>query len=113
MIVSLHAKKLRIPITLLVSFSQREDFIFYHELTKIAEEMPNICIMYSVSQNGKQWDGEKGRISEEMIKKNIVDITVPIYSIVGGVEMVDDTTSLLLQMGIPSDRIKIEYFTGY
>lgn len=110
MIRSVVENKLSTPITLLASFSKKEDIIFYEELKQLENE--KIKVIYTLTKE-KNWDGEKGRITEKMIKKYTKDITNPIFMIAGSVEMVDDINNMLLSMNIPMESIKIDYFTGY
>lgn len=109
-------KKLQIPVTLFVSFTLPEEMIYYDELLSIAKTNKHITVIYTITngeQSKEKWDGEKGRISEELIKRYIKDISKPTYYIVGSPAMVINTEELLEQMGIASQKIKIEQFTGY
>lgn len=111
MITYVSAKKINTPITLLVSFSKKSNFIFYDELVSIARENSNIKIIYTVSKD--TWENEMGRISEELIKKYVLDLHTPEFFVAGGVEMVEDTEELLLHMGVAEKKIRIDIFTGY
>jgi len=116
MITYAHVKKLSIPITLFVSFSTKEDIIFYNELTAISREMPNIKIVYTISHpesSKTKWMGEVGRISEELVKKYVQDIFKPQYFIVGPPAMVAGIEEVVSNMGAANERIFIENFTGY
>lgn len=98
-----------IPITLLASFRKGEDVIFQEELEDIENE--NRKIIYTLTK--EDWKGEKGRISNDMIRKYIKDVEEPIFMIAGGQEFVDAMTDLLAEMGVPLENIRIDYFTGY
>jgi len=116
MITYVAGKKLKIPITLFVSFSVPEEMVFYEELTNIAKENQNIKIVYTITKpelSQKPWPGETGRFSEELIKKYISDITRPTYYIVGPPQMVEGTEKLLEQIGIAPEKVKVEQFIGY
>lgn len=110
MIKNVVENKLSTPITLLASFSKKEDIIFYEELKQLENE--KIKVIYTITKDDV-WKGEKGRITEEMIGKYVKDIKKSIYLIAGGVEMVDDINYMLLSMDVPIENIKIDYFTGY
>lgn len=111
MISFFHEKKYTMPLTLFVSFSKKEQMIFYDMLQKIQQENPFIRIIYTLSQD--IWDKETGRISENLIKKYISDIHSVEYLIAGGEKMVEDTEKMLLDMGIEESKIRIDIFTGY
>lgn len=107
------SKKIGRPITLLASFSEVEDIIFREELESIQEDLQNVKVIYSVSSPKTVWYGERGRIQKDMLYKYVPDVFVPTYFIVGKVEMVDDMYEMLREIDIPSEKIRIEYFTGY
>lgn len=111
MVQYVYEKKLAIPLTLIVSFSKKEDIIFYSELQKIQKENPQIKIIHTLSQD--TWESETGRISQELIKKYISDVQDAAYMIAGSEKMVEDTQDVLLQMGIDQSKIRIDIFTGY
>lgn len=116
MVTFANAKKLSVPITLIVSFSTTDDLIFYKELSDIAKRNPFIKIVYTVSHpegSGIRWMGEMGRISKGVIKKYVQDIFKPQYFIVGPPAMVAAIEEVVRGMGVASERIFIENFTGY
>lgn len=100
---------IKTPMTLLVSFSKKEDMLWFDELKNIENE--NRKIVYTLSQD--DWGKEKGRISESLIKKYVNDTNKPIFMIAGGQEFVDDMNDLLLAIKVPLENIRIDYFTGY
>lgn len=110
------AKKLAIPITMLASFSKVEDMIFYNELTAIANQNQAIKVVYTITQTENSqmlWQGETGRISQDLIKKYVSDPLVPSYYIAGPPKMVEATEELVKSMGVSQDKIKKENFVGY
>lgn len=113
MIKYVAAKKLSTKMILIVSFSYPQDCIYYDELLAIARGNHNIQVIYTITRDVKEWQGETGRISEKLIRRYVLDLNKPTYSIVGFPEMVSDTEELLESMGVPLEKIKIEPFTGY
>ncbi len=122
-----HEKKLKIPMILFANFSTPEEVIFYEELKNIQNNNAYIKVVYIVSHSGKVAQATasridpmiendnfgKGRISEEIIKKYIKDVTKPIFMIAGPPAMVEDVTILLDHIKVPSEKIKVDLFTGY
>lgn len=104
-------QKITTPVTLLVSFSKKEDIIFYDELQDIQKKNKNIKIVYTLSQ--EKWDGEEGRISEKLVKKYVPSFLNAEFMIAGGEQMVYDTEELLLNMKVPQEKIRMDIFTGY
>lgn len=116
MITYAHVKKLSIPITLIVSFSTIEDVVFKEELEDIANKNPHIKVIYTIThpeESKMTWKGETGRISEDLIKKYVPEILTPEYFIVGPPAFVAAIEEVVENMGVPSEKIFIENFTGY
>lgn len=104
------------PITFIVSFSTVEEMIFYDELSRLSKDHPNIKVVYTISrpeQSHNKWDGETGRISEQLIKKYASSILTSTYFIAGSSMMVSSMLDLLEVMGIPDDQVREEQLTGY
>lgn len=95
-------KNLKISITLFVSFSKKEDVLFYDELMDISKPNLNIKIIYSFS-----------RLNEIFIRKNIKNINKHVYYIVGSPSAVSDLEEVVSGMGVSSEKIFIEDFEGY
>lgn len=95
-------KNLKIPITLIASFSKKEDFLFYDELMDISKSNPNIKIIYTLE-----------KITDKLIKKYIKNIKTSLYFIVGSPQAVLELEDIVSIMGVPSEKIFIEDFEGY
>jgi len=95
-------KNLKIPITLIVSFSKKEDFLFLSELLAISKSNPNIKVVYTLK-----------RINGEFIKKHIKNINKHAYFIAGSPSGVSDLEEVASKTGVINDRIFIEDFEGY
>lgn len=108
-------EKLRIRITALISFSSRDELIGYDFLKRIDESNSNIKVIYTVTdlKSSTDWTGETGRISEEMIKKDIVDVYNSYYYIVGPPAMVNAMIEIVEKMGVGKEKIVKENFSGY
>lgn len=113
MIVDLMASPRKYTIYLLASFSKKEEIIFHTEFEEIMKHNKNMHIVYTLSNEDEQWMEEKGRITRELIKKYIPNLTDCYFFIAGGNDMVDDTFFLLQEMGVENKRIKTDTFTGY
>ncbi|MDE2026097.1 MAG: FAD-dependent oxidoreductase [Patescibacteria group bacterium] len=110
-------KNISISLTLIASFSTVEEMIYYEELTNLAKLHPNLKIVYTVTrpeESKNSWEGEKGRISPEMIKKYVADTISPFYMISGPPAFVDGTVDALqTSLSIAEEKIKVDQFTGY
>ncbi len=107
-------KQLQMPLTLFVSFSTVAELIFLEELQKCKQQNQNINVIYTISHpENSSWQGETGRISEELIKKYVQDLSKPIFMVAGPPPMVDGTVEMLQKIGIEEEKIKVDHFTGY
>lgn len=86
---------------LIASFSSKTEAIFQKELEMLGEK-----IIYHES-------GKKGRLSKEALQKYIPKIKEEIFLIAGGQDFVDAISAMLLQLQVPQENIRIDYFTGY
>lgn len=96
-------------ITLFASFREKRNIVYYNELKQVENEKRKI--IYTLTQD--DWEGEKGRISESMIRKYIPNVQNNIFMVAGSQDFVDSMNEMLLKMGIGLDNIKVDYFTGY
>lgn len=111
MLSFVYQKKLTNRICLLASFSTEQEAIFYEELTKIPNELPNVQVVYTLTK--EELPGfESGRIDDGKIRK-YSDPENSVYYIVGPPAMVSAMEEMVKNMGISEDRIRIENFTGY
>ncbi len=109
-------KNIIIPTTLIATFSLAEEIIFEKELEELAKVHGSMHVIYSVSrlkESKSNWEGEKGRISAEMIKKYVHDPLNATYYVSGPSLMVDGALALLKEIGIADEQIKKEKFVGY
>ena len=103
MLVYSRDKNLSIPMTLIVSFSQRSEIIFYDELNSLSNEVRKIDYIVT---------SEEGRIDEEKIRKNAQDPNSLFY-ISGPAGFVEAMEKLVKSLGILEENIKAEDFPGY
>ncbi|MBI2624851.1 MAG: FAD-dependent oxidoreductase [Candidatus Nealsonbacteria bacterium] len=61
----------------------------------------------------QDWEGEKGFIDFEMIKKYVSDVKEPIYYVVGPPGFVEAMKTALVLAGIDKAKIKVEEFKGF
>ena len=115
MLVFASQKKLKTPLTLLASSPTVEEMVFYHELMDLQSQNKQITTVYTVTRSeGLLWQGEKGRISKEMIKKYVGDISKPVYMVSGSPAFVEGmVTKLHEELKIEEEYIRVDQFTGY
>lgn len=102
--------------TMLVSFSTQEEMIYYEELKALSSNHPNISVIYSLTKKESiksDWEGERGRISTEMIENYVVDYDKSVFYICGSQIVTKALEEVVLQMNIKAENIRKEQFVGY
>lgn len=106
-------KALSVPIHLIYSNSIPEEIVFKNELDKITKEHKNIQVTYTITrpeESKVKWTGPTSRIDANFLKKHPLLTT---FWLCGPPAMVGAMEEVLSSLNIPSDRVKIEKFTGY
>lgn len=116
--IVLQATRDKLPhrITLFYSNRRPEDTAFLDELTEAQKENPNFTLvgtMTEMEKSSREWSGETGFITGEMLAKTIPDLALPIYYISGPREMVGAMRAILESAGVEDDKIRTEEFSGY
>lgn len=103
------AKNLPTKVLLVYSNKTPEDIVYKKDLEELAKNS-NIKVVNTITRAKEEhkWEGETGRISEDLIKKNVSDITKPLYYICGSPEFSITMESMLVKMGVPKERVHKE-----
>ncbi len=86
-----------------------ENFTYVPTLTEERASVPAITDIDSL----QDWDGEKGRVSENMLRKYIFDIQNSKYYFSGPPAMIKGLKETVVNMGAPKEKIIAEEFEGY
>ena len=116
MIGDLTQNKKQISLTLFASFSTVEDILFANELKSMQTANKNLQVVHTITQKEKslkKWNGETQRISKDLFKKYIPDLSNPKFLISGSPSFVSDMESLLLQLEVELEKIRTEIFLGF
>lgn len=113
-------KNLNAQIYLIYSNSIPEEIAFRKELEEWSASHPNIKITMTVSkpeESQEKWPGLTGRIEENLIRSQIGNWKLEIQNchwwVCGPPAMIDAMEEVLGKMGVTSDHIRSEKFTGY
>jgi len=109
-------KNLTTQMILFVSWKNREEMIFDDFFRQANNHMDNFTYVPTLtdeSLNPSEWDGEIGRINEEMLRKYISSILDAKYYFSGPPVMVSVLKETVKGMGVPSEKIIFEEFEGY
>jgi ferredoxin-NADP reductase len=106
---------LKLPITLFYS-NKKEDEIVYKDILDESLRKLNIKTIYNLTDLEnipKDWKGYRGRINEEIINKEIKDISNTKFYLSGPHAMVVGFEDILYSMGISQNNIKKDFFPGF
>ena len=92
-----------------------KDAAYLDELTEAQKANPNFKLVASMTDidGSKDWKGETGFFTKEILLNYIGDLSLPIYYISGPASMVASIRKTLSEAGIDDDNIRTEEFTGY
>lgn len=112
-------KNLPVRIFMFDSNKNQKNILYKTEFDNCTKINQNLKIIHTVTEQEtsvEKWKGAKGRIDEAMLKKYLqpVDFENSIFYICGPPPMVKAMKQILDHtLHVPSERIKIEEFTGY
>ncbi len=92
---------------------RRPDLLYYEELMKMAERMPNLTYIPTLSRANEEdnWGGERGRVTDLIEKYIPQEAPIDVY-ICGVPAMVESCVELLQTKGIPKERVYYDKFTS-
>ena len=94
-----------LPINVALFYTNgNQEFVYKDELEAVAKRNPGFKILYFVSPE---------KIDGAVIKKYVPDLQKPAFYVSGPEPMVVEFEKMLMDMGIPDEHIKRDYFSGY
>jgi glycine betaine catabolism B len=99
-------------IHLVFAVKTERDIIFREELDYLQRRFPNLRVTVTLSRvEGTSWEGERGRITPELLNRLVPRLSSQRVHICGPVEMMDSVVEVLRGLGVPAEQIKRESFT--
>jgi len=96
--------------TLLYSNTHYDEIIYREELEDL-DKHHNIKVVHTLTREvPESWKGYTGRINEDMIKREVEDLSENLYYLCGPPAFVDDMSAILESLGVDKDRIKKEKY---
>jgi len=92
------------------------DAAFLAELQELARQHANLTFVATMTKLETamgSWNGERGHITAEMLKKFAGNLTDPVYYTAGPPALVAAMKDMLGQAGVTDDDINSEDFSGY
>lgn len=113
MSILLHLRDQQInrEVTFYFGARTREDLYMLEELNALRNDLPNFKLITCLSRPTEDcnWDGERGRVTD-LIDKYLNNGPECEAYLCGSPKMIDSVTPLLLEKGIPEDRIYYDKF---
>jgi len=106
-------KKLSSTITMFYGSKTEDDIPFRKELEAMQLANSNLKIHFVVNQPKPDWKGAVGNITADMIVKELPDYKDNIFYCCGPPGMVTAMQNMIVAIGMPKEKLKLEYFTGY
>lgn len=106
----------QLPNKMIFFYANRapKDTVFMDEFKQYATENPNFTFVPIMTDPGQEtWDGERGLIDIDLVKKYVGDITAPVYFLSGPGDMVGDMRRMLSDAGVERTSIRSDQFVGY
>jgi ferredoxin-NADP reductase len=107
---------LRKKICLVYSNRRPEDAAFLPELISLEGKNPNYRFfgtMTEMEKSAMPWKGERGFLDRAMLERALGDLAAPTYYLAGPPGMVEALKKMVLEAGVPQDRIRTDEFFGY
>lgn len=101
------------PLFLFYGNQQPGDAAFLKELVQLQNKQPQFKLIAAMDKPTDAWQGETGFITDQLIKKYISDLSMPIYYVCGSPVMVTTLQETLAEMDIDEEKIRVEDFPGY
>ena len=102
-------EKLEHQVFLFYSNHTPTDAAFLEEFGQIEKENPNFKLIAIMTQD-PTWEGEKERITKEMLEKYVQNLELSIFYLSGPGNMVSGLNETLINSGINEDNIRFEEF---
>ena len=102
-----------IDVVLLYFSHSSADIVFGQELEEIARQMATFSLVHVLSDPEPDWKGEKGRLSEALLRKWVPNLDQRLFWISGPPPMVMAHKELIEQTGLKEEAIRTDSFAGY
>lgn len=105
--------KIYCDVVLLYGNNTIEDIAYKEEFDQLQKENDQFKVVHVLSNPPSDWNGYKGFIDAEVIKKEVPDFQDRVFFICGPPGMVNTMKKLLKDLELGDNQIKVENFIGY
>jgi len=102
-------------VVLFYACTQADEFIYKDIFARAAEQfgLKVVYVLTHPENAPKDWQGECGRLTPEVVQKYVPDVKERRYYLSGPNTMVEAYKQLLIHMGVSRSQIVTDYFPGY
>src|SRR4051812_24130751 len=106
------AARRQLPPQIVLFYSNRrpQDAAFLAELERL--QGPKFRLVTTMT-DASEWEGEKRRISRELLAAHVPDVRAPLYYFAGPPGMTMAVQGMLKELGVSEDDMRSEEFYGY
>jgi ferredoxin-NADP reductase/DMSO/TMAO reductase YedYZ heme-binding membrane subunit len=100
-------------IELIFSVKTEQDIIFREELESLQKRFANFKLTVTLTRDvSPTWRGERGRISPALLTRVVSDLPRTRVHLCGPTDMADPVITILRDLGVPAEQIKVESFSS-
>jgi ferredoxin-NADP reductase/DMSO/TMAO reductase YedYZ heme-binding membrane subunit len=100
-------------IHLLFSVKTEEDIIFREELENLQKRFATFKVTVTLTrESSPTWGGERGRITSALLNRVVGDLARSRVHLCGPTEMTEPVITMLGDLGVSPEQIKVESFTS-
>lgn len=99
-------------ITLFYSNRRTEDAAFLDDLRSLEMANPKFRLIATMTEATPSWSGEKGHVTEDMLRRHVTDLRAPIYYLAGPPAMTRAMRDVLSKAGVANADVRSEEFFG-
>jgi ferredoxin-NADP reductase len=100
-------------IQLIFSVKTEQDIIFREELESLQKRFVNFKLTVTLTRDmSPTWRGERGRITPALLTRVVPDLPRSRVHLCGPTEMTDPAITMLRDLGVPAEQIKVESFAS-
>jgi ferredoxin-NADP reductase/DMSO/TMAO reductase YedYZ heme-binding membrane subunit len=100
-------------IQLIFSVKTEQDIIFREELESLQKRFANFKLTITLTRDmSATWRGERGRITPALLSRVALDLPRSRVHLCGPTDMTDPVMTMLGDLGVPEEQIKVESFTS-
>ena len=100
-------------IHLIFSVKTEKDIIFREELENLQKRFANFKVAVTLTrESSPTWGGERGRITSAFLNRIVGDLARSRIHLCGPTEMTEPVITMLGDLGVSAEQIKVESFTS-